>query len=69
MSAFNEAYKVKHYNHYQGTEVELEDEIITSDDAFYYVGHSKNYIFFFDSEAQFAEVWPIATVKRFRFLK
>lgn len=69
MSAFNEAYKVKHYKHYQGTEVELEDEIITSDDEYYYVGHSKNYIFFFDPEVKAAEVWPIATVKRFRFIK
>ncbi|RAW01104.1 hypothetical protein [Pseudochryseolinea flava] len=69
MSAFNEAYKVKHYKHYHGTEVELEDEIITSDDTYYYVGHSKNYIFFFDSELKASEVWPIATVKRFKFIK
>jgi hypothetical protein len=68
-SAFNEGYKVRRFKHYNGTEIELEKEIITSDDTFYYIGHSKHYIFFFDAIKKSSEIWPISTVKKFRFIK
>lgn len=55
---------VKRNYKYYGTEVTLQDKILTSDSTKYYIGKTKGYIFHYDSNNDVTEVYPNSIVKK-----
>jgi hypothetical protein len=67
-SGANEAYKVKALNYYKGTEFELDgSEKIISNDTNYYIGMTKQFVFFYDNKKNMTEVIPISKIKRMKY--
>ncbi|MFC4792245.1 hypothetical protein ACFPAF_09140 [Hymenobacter endophyticus] len=47
LSTINEIKKVKHFRYYNQIIVEFENETLTSDDDFYFIGKTKSHVFFY----------------------
>lgn len=68
ISGFNEVNKVKNHNYYKGTEFILEDaNVIISNEQKYYIGKTKQFLFFYDSNKEETEVIPISNIKRMKY--
>ena len=68
-SAYNEINKVKKFNYFKGTEFVINNKKVTSTEKYYYVGQTKKYIFFYNSEQDYSEVFPIEKVEKFKFIR
>lgn len=67
-SGANEAYKAMSLNYYKGTEFEIGcDQKIISNDTTYYIGMTKQFVFFYDSKRKQTEVIPISKVNRMKY--
>ncbi len=67
-SGANEAYKVKKLNYYKGTEFDIDDlGKIISNDTKYYIGKTRQFVFFYDSNNEKTEVIPISKVKSMKY--
>jgi hypothetical protein len=54
---------------YKGTEVQINDTILKSDITEYYIGNTKNYIFFYNDTAKVARIFPMGAVKEIKLKK
>ena len=68
-SAYNEINKVKNFNYFMGSEFIIENKEIKSTEKYYYVGQTKKFIFFYNSELDHSEVFPIDKVQKFKFVR
>lgn len=68
LSGLNEANKVKNHGYYEGTEITIDGyNTFTSSDKKYYIGKTKQFIFFYDSEKKETDVIPISSLKKMKF--
>ena len=69
-SGMNEAYKVKNKQYYIDTEFEIDtcNTIISTID-YYYIGKTKQFIFFYDSKKKETDVFPISRITKMKFKK
>jgi hypothetical protein len=49
---------IKNRNLYYGTEMILEGKKVISDSTFYYVGQTRNYIFWYNAQSKSAKIYP-----------
>lgn len=61
----NEAQSVKNY-YYYGTEVTINSNVMKSDSIEYFIGKTRNYIFFYNDTAKVARIFPMDDVKEIR---
>lgn len=66
--AINEAHKVKSYDYYLNTEFEIigKPEIKSTKD-FYYIGKTRQYVFFYDQSNKESIIIPISNISQFKF--
>ena len=63
LATINEIVKVKKYGYYSKIIVRFENEIISSTNNFYYVGKTKNFVFFYSSHEQSSTVYSSKNLK------
>jgi hypothetical protein len=68
-SAYSEIYKVKKSAYFEGSEFLIKGVEFKSTEKFFYVGQSMKYIFFYNSESDHSEVYPIDKVEKFKFVR
>lgn len=57
-----EAQNVKSSKIYTGTTISLKDKNIESDDSFYFIGKTNEYIFFYDQKSDYVKTFPLSEV-------
>jgi hypothetical protein len=60
---------VKHHKKFAHVTFGLDDAIIKSDSTAYYIGNTRNYLFFYDEEHENTTVYPMFRVRQITFTK
>jgi magnesium-transporting ATPase (P-type) len=60
----NAIIKIRFYHTTTGTSITTDKSIITSTKVYYYIGRSKDYIFFYDEKKKAVDVFPSSEVKK-----
>ena len=60
---------IKESKKYLGTSFKIENNIIISDSTNYYIGKTKNYIFYYQEENKSTKVYPIKDIKEIEIIK
>lgn len=64
ISGISEAHKVKLTNYYFGSTFELDDgKIIQSNSEKYYIGKSKEFLFFYKPKEELTQIIPVSRIK------
>lgn len=67
-SGINEAYKVKYNNYYHQSEFDIDDlPTLISNENKYYIGKTKEFVFFYLPKENSSEIIPISRIKRVKF--
>ncbi len=65
-SAYQDYEAVKTNKKYLGTTLNLTDKEIISDSTYYYIGKTRNFVFFHDQNEQTNDIFPIREIKKLR---
>jgi hypothetical protein len=68
-SSFTENHEVKIHKKYSGTIIQINESVVISDDQNYFIGKTKNYLFFFKSKLKETDVYPMDRIKMISFFK
>lgn len=68
-SSFNDVYNIKNRSKYFGTQFKVGNTLITSDHLNYFIGKTKNYLFFYKECSCETIVYPMGRVKEITFKK
>lgn len=68
LSGYNEANKVKNHEYYSGTEFSIDNGgLFVSDEKNFYIGKTKQFVFFYDKENQETKVVPIGKITTMKY--
>jgi len=62
-TCYSEYNLIKTQKRYLGTQILLSDKTIISDSSYYYIGKTKNYVFFFNEKAGNCDIFPMSEIK------
>ncbi len=63
-TAYSEFNSIMYDKKYLGTQVELTDTSLSTNHLYFYIGQTKNYIFFYDKKEKSCDVIPMSEVKK-----
>ena len=66
-SAYGEALEVNNNKKYYGVEFQLEDQTIISDSTNYFIGKTKNYLFYYKEKEKQSFAYPMNRIKMISF--
>lgn len=65
--SYDDSYAVKYNKIYSKVKVQLDSTSLQCDSTHYYIGNTKNYLFFYNEKSRTATVYPIVRVKQIDF--
>lgn len=66
ISAYQDYESVKTNKKYLGTTLKLADKDIISDSSYYYIGKTRNFVFFHDQKKRTNDIFPVSEMKMIR---